>query len=107
MKLFSFLPYLRRISICGLGIALMFLSGCSKGRDTHILVVGMELSYPPFEMTDENNQPTGVSVEMAQALANRLGKTLRIENIPFAGLIPALKTGKIDLIISSLFMMYS
>ena len=102
MRLFSFLPYLSKISICGFGIALMFLLGCSKGRDTQILVVGMELSYPPFEMTDENNQPTGISVEMAQALANRLGKTLRIENIPFAGLIPALKTGKIDLIISSM-----
>ena len=102
MRLFSFLPYLSKISICGLGIALMFLLGCSKGRDTQILVVGMELSYPPFEMTDENNQPTGISVEMAQALANRLGKTLRIENIPFAGLIPALKTSKIDLIISSM-----
>ena len=102
MRLFSFLPYLSKISICGLGIALMFQLGCSKGRDTQILVVGMELSYPPFEMTDENNKPTGISVEMAQALANRLGKTLRIENIPFAGLIPALKTGKIDLIISSM-----
>ena len=102
MRLFSFLPYLRRISTSGLGIALMFLSGCSKERDAQILVVGMELSYPPFEMTDENNQPTGISVEMAQALANRLGKTLRIENIPFAGLIPALKTSKIDLIISSM-----
>tara|TARA_B100000900_G_scaffold388098_1_gene379858 strand:- start:1761 stop:2606 length:846 start_codon:yes stop_codon:yes gene_type:complete len=102
MRLFSFLPYLSKISICGLGIALMFQLGCSKERDTQILVVGMELSYPPFEMTDENNKPTGISVEMAQALANRLGKNLRIENIPFAGLIPALKTGKIDLIISSM-----
>lgn len=102
MRLFSFSPYLSKISICGLVITLMFLLGCSKGRDTQILVVGMELSYPPFEMTDENNQPTGISVEMGQALANRLGKTLRIENIPFAGLIPALKTGKIDLIISSM-----
>lgn len=85
-----------------LSAATALLTGCSNERDSQILVVGMELSYPPFEMTDENNQPTGISVEMAQALAERLGKSLRIENIPFAGLIPALKTGKIDLIISSM-----
>ncbi len=94
--------YFTRISLLVLSIGVVFLTGCSQERDSQILVVGMELSYPPFEMTDENNQPTGISVEMAEALAERLGKTLRIENIPFAGLIPALKTGNIDLIISSM-----
>ncbi len=29
------------------------------------LVVGMELAYPPFEMSDENGKPTGISVDMA------------------------------------------
>ncbi|MDX6765835.1 MAG: transporter substrate-binding domain-containing protein [Candidatus Methylacidiphilales bacterium] len=66
------------------------------------LRVGMELSYPPFEMTDEQGRPTGVSVDMAAALAKELGRTLEISNIAFDGLIPSLKTGKIDLIISSM-----
>ena len=82
--------------------SMALLWACSPDRDSQTLVVGMELSYPPFEMTDENNEPTGISVEMAIALADRMGKELRIENIPFAGLIPALKTGNIDLIISSM-----
>lgn len=85
-----------------LSLAFLFLSACGAKPDANTLVVGMELSYPPFEMTDEQNVPTGVSVEIAKALAANLGKQLRIENIPFAGLIPALKTGKIDLIISSM-----
>ena len=84
-----------------LGLALL-LAGCGSPDRDRVLIVGMELSYPPFEMTDEQNRPTGISVEMAEALAERLGKELKIENIPFAGLIPALRTGKIDLIISSL-----
>lgn len=84
-------------------VAIAFIfTGCSKDRPSNLLVVGMELSYPPFEMTDEQNEPTGISVEMAQALSRELGKELRIENIPFAGLIPSLRTGKIDLIISSM-----
>ncbi len=66
------------------------------------LIVGMDLSYPPFEMRDERGAPTGVSVDLAQALGAQLGRPVEIENIPFAGLIPALKTGKIDLIISSM-----
>ena len=66
------------------------------------LRVGMELSYPPFEMIGPDGQPEGVSVEIAKALAEELDRPLEIENMPFTGLIPALKTGKIDLIISSM-----
>ena len=66
------------------------------------LVVGMELNYPPFEMVDPQGKPAGISVEMANELGNFLTKDVQIQNIPFEGLIPALKTGKIDLIISSM-----
>ena len=66
------------------------------------LRVGMELSYPPFEMTDTAGRPTGVSVRLAEALGTHLGREVAIENIAFDGLIPALKTGKIDCIISSM-----
>ena len=47
-------------------------------------------------------QPAGISVDLAKALGQYLHREVRIENIPFDGLIPALKTGKIDLIISSM-----
>jgi len=66
------------------------------------LRVGMELAYPPFEMTDTSGKPSGVSVRLAEALGSHLGREVRIENISFDGLIPALKTGKIDCIISSM-----
>lgn len=66
------------------------------------LRVGMELSYPPFEMTDPEGRPTGVSVGLADALGNSLGRPIVIENIAFDGLIPALRTGTIDCIISSM-----
>lgn len=66
------------------------------------LTVGMELSYPPFEMTDKNGIPTGVSVDLAHALGKFLDRPVVIQNTAFDGLIPALKTGKIDVIISSM-----
>ena len=66
------------------------------------LRVGMDLSYPPFETIGPDGKPEGISLEIAKALAGELGRPLKIENMPFTGLIPALKTGKIDLIISSM-----
>jgi len=66
------------------------------------LRVGMELSYPPFEMTDAQGRPTGVSVRLAEALGRHLGRPVVIENIAFDGLIPALRTRRIDCVISSL-----
>ena len=66
------------------------------------LIVGMELAYPPFEMTDTSGKPTGVSVDLASDLAKSLGRPVVIQNTSFDGLIPALKTGKVDLVISSM-----
>ncbi len=82
-------------------LSLVALVGCG-GKKSDQLVVGIELASPPFDMTDEQNHPTGIDVELAQALAQSLGKEAVIRNTAFAGLIPALQTGKIDLIISSM-----
>lgn len=66
------------------------------------LAVGMDLSYPPFETINSQGLPTGVSVDLANALGEYLHRPVRIQNIPFTGLIPSLLTGKIDLVISSM-----
>jgi polar amino acid transport system substrate-binding protein len=94
----------RKTAIVGL-LTLLLATGLAcpvwaAAKET--LVVGMELAYPPFEMTDKNGTPAGVSVELAQALGKALQKKVVIQNIAFDGLIPSLKTGKIDLIISSM-----
>ncbi|MFM7207859.1 MAG: transporter substrate-binding domain-containing protein [Planctomycetaceae bacterium] len=75
--------------------------GCLTGA-AEPLRVGMELSYPPFEMTDPQGRPAGVSVRLAEALGRHLGRPVRIENIAFDGLIPALKAGHVDCVISSM-----
>jgi len=66
------------------------------------LRVGMDLSYPPFETIGPDGRPAGISVDLAEALGASLGRPVEVENMPFTGLIPALKSGKIDLIISSM-----
>lgn len=90
------------LPILMIGVGMLF-PGCGKeASGPQPLVVGMELAYPPFEMTDEQGEPTGVSVDMAKALAAYLDRPVEIRNMAFEGLIPALKTGSIDLVISSM-----
>lgn len=82
-------------------LSLVALSGCNRpASDT--LRVGMELTYPPFETQDASGKPDGVSVKLAEALAADLGRPLQIVPMEFSGLIPALKSGSIDLVISSM-----
>ncbi len=80
----------------------LFTACDNKVENKEVLKVGMELAYPPFEMSTKDGTPSGVSVDFAKKLAKYLGKELVIENTAWAGLIPSLKTGKIDLIISSM-----
>jgi len=53
-------------------------------------------------MTDEQGVPKGISVDLANELGKALGKRIVIQSTAFDGLIPALKSGKIDLVISSM-----
>lgn len=86
--------------------ATLAVCGCGGKSNTQakgaVLRVGMDLSYPPFEMQDKTGQPDGVGVKLAEALAAHLGRPLKIVPMEFSGLIPALKTGNIDLILSSM-----
>ncbi|MEE4194827.1 MAG: transporter substrate-binding domain-containing protein [Anaerolineae bacterium] len=94
MKKFSFV-------VLSMLILALMVASCGPKQENE-LVVGMELAYPPFETTDENGDPAGISVEMAYALGEYLDRPVRIENMAWSGLIPALTTGKIDIILSSM-----
>ncbi len=74
----------------------------SSGQAAEPLVVAMELAYPPFETKDEAGNPTGISVALAMALGEYLGREVVIEDTAWDGLIPSLQTGRSDLVISSM-----
>ncbi|SFB92349.1 extracellular solute-binding protein, family 3 [Brevinema andersonii] len=73
-----------------------------KTKKEDKLIVGMELSFPPFEMRDTNGNPKGISVDLAHSLGEYLGKEVEIKHIAWNGLITSLQTKKIDLITSSM-----
>jgi polar amino acid transport system substrate-binding protein len=64
--------------------------------------IAVDLGVPPYGMTDDKMQPTGSDIETAKALAKDWG--VEFEHVPTTGAsrIPALQTGKADLVISTL-----
>src|SRR5690242_8930804 len=64
--------------------------------------IAIDLGVPPYGMTDDKMQPAGLDVEVARLIAKDWG--LEFEHVPTTGAsrIPALQTGKADLVISSL-----
>lgn len=74
----------------------------SSKENSNVLKVGMELKWPPFEMTDTDGKPDGISVLIANELGNFLGRKVEIVDLSFGSMITALETEKIDIIISSM-----
>lgn len=66
------------------------------------LLVGMEVEFFPFEYADEKGSPTGFDVEIAKLAAKELGVEIEIKDMEFSGLIPALQSSKVDMIISGM-----
>ena len=69
------------------------------------LVVGTSADYPPFEwISIENGEEKiiGSDIDLAQKIADELGVELVIENMGFDGLIPSLKTNRVDILIAGM-----
>jgi ABC-type amino acid transport substrate-binding protein len=65
------------------------------------LKVGMSPDYPPLAFKQEG-RVVGIEADNIQALSNLIGQELRVVEMPFAQLIPALQAGEIDIIMSGL-----
>ena len=78
------------------------------------LRIGMEAAYAPFNWTQEddangavkidgtNQYANGYDVQIAKKVAEELGKKPLIVKTSWNGLIPALTSGKIDMIIAGM-----
>ena len=64
-----------------------------------VLVVGLDPSYPPFEVDDGHGHLAGFDVDLANGLARRLGVRVRFVSIDFGSIFDALEVGKFDVII--------
>ncbi len=76
------------------------------------LRVGMEAGYQPFEMQDEKGNIVGFDVDMAHEMGKAIfgkggEKKVKLVNTAWDGIIPALMTGKFDIIMSGMTLLQS
>ncbi|HSI59954.1 MAG TPA: transporter substrate-binding domain-containing protein [Ideonella sp.] len=69
-----------------------------KQRGT--LRIGVEGTYPPFNFKDDKGQLTGFDVEIAEALAGKLGVKPEFTTTEWSGILAGLQAGKYDVIVN-------
>ncbi|MGT2784275.1 ABC transporter substrate-binding protein/permease [Streptococcus merionis] len=95
-------------------LASVFSFGQIVQADDHYLRVGMEAAYAPFNWTQDDKSngavpiegttqyANGYDVQIAKKIADDMGKELLVVKTSWTGLIPALTSGKIDMIIAGM-----
>ncbi len=83
------------IAICGLSLV-----ACGGG-DSKTMTMATNAEFPPYEFM-EGGEIVGIDAEIAQAIAEKLGKELVIENVDFDSLIPGVQTGKYDFVMAGM-----
>ena len=68
-------------------------------KDSNVLVMGTNATFKPFEYKD-GDTVVGFDVDLAEEIAKSLGAELKIEDMSFDGLLPALESGQIDLAVA-------
>ncbi len=77
-----------------LALAMLLTSFAAIAEDGK-LYMATEGTFPPYEYYD-NGELIGIDVEIAQAIAAKLGMELEIEVMDFGAIISAVSTGKSD-----------
>ena len=76
-----------------LGTVCMF---ASCGEDENVLVMATNAAFPPYEYV-EGDKFVGIDVEIATAIAEKLGMELQIEDVEFGSIIGGVVEGKYDM----------
>ena len=80
----------------------ILLVGCgSKKDEKKVVYVGTNAEFAPFEFL-EGDKVTGFDMELIAEIGKVAGFEVEVKNQAFDGLLPALQSGKIDLIIAGM-----
>ena len=90
------------------GLCLVFavlMAGCvdtpaDDGKKTY--VVGIDGEYEPFSYLGDNGEFIGFDVDSVKWIAEQKGFNVEIQAVAWDGIIPALQTGKIDMVYSGM-----
>lgn len=81
--------------VLALALIITALTGCGAKPEDTTLKMGTNAAFPPYEYK-EGNKFVGIDVEIADAIAKELGKTLEIVDMEFDSIIPAVQKGEVN-----------
>ena len=89
-------------------MVLCLFAGCSGSETSGALntiedgklIMSTNAAFPPYEMTDDAGNFIGIDVEIAQAIADKLGLELVVDNMEFTAALEAAQKGKADMVMA-------
>lgn len=85
-------------------MALALFAGCSSNEGMTIeegkLIMSTNAAFPPYEMTTDDGGFEGIDVEIAGAIADKLGLELVIDDMDFDAALLAVQEGKSDIVMA-------
>ena len=74
-------------------------------KERGVLIIGTSADFPPYEFhatVDGKDTIVGMDISIAQKIADDIGVDLQVDDMQFDSLIPALETGKVDMILAGM-----
>lgn len=65
-------------------------------RENGTLTIATNAEFPPYE-SHQNGEIVGIDIDIMQAICDKLGMELKIEDMAFDSIISAVSTGKVDI----------
>lgn len=86
-------------------LLLLSMAACSGGSDGMTiekgkLIMSTNAEFPPYEMTTDDGGFAGIDIEIAQAIAKKLGLELVIDDMDFNAALLAVQQGKSDMVMA-------
>lgn len=73
-----------------------------KAEEEKVLTMGTSADFAPFESRNPAGEIEGFDIDLANYIAEELGYKLEIEDMKFDGLIGALQTDRVDMVLAGM-----
>ncbi|SCY88801.1 ABC transporter substrate-binding protein [Alkaliphilus peptidifermentans] len=101
---------IKKISIVLMVVILIFLAGCSSNggktleaiQESGSLTFAMTGAYPPFNYIDSDGELIGFDIDIANAIAEKMGVEAEPQTVLWDGILSGLTSGRFDMIIGSM-----
>ncbi len=101
------------LAVAAISLMAAGMTGCAKAKESRLdsikktgkIILGTSADYPPYEFhaqIDGKDAVVGFDVAIAREVAKDLGVELEIKDMDFDGLLAALATGNVDMVIAGM-----